>query len=87
LHLLVPYNLELLIRISLVFSLVCQSAMKLIIRSLLVVLILVSSIAVAGPFGLGIVPHRSISEPAQMLLLGICLVGLAGYSRKRLYKK
>jgi len=43
--------------------------------------------AVAGPLGLGIVPHRSISEPAQMLLLGICLVGLAGYSRKTLYKK
>ena len=66
---------------------VCQSAMKIILRLLLVVLILISTMAVAGPLGLGIVPDRSISEPVQMLLLGVCLVGLAGYSRKRLYKK
>jgi hypothetical protein len=61
--------------------------MKIIIRLLLVALILISTMAVAGQLGLDIVPHRSISEPAQMLLLGICLVGLAGYSRKRLQKK
>jgi hypothetical protein len=61
--------------------------MKIIKKLLLVVLILISTMAVAGPIGLGIVPHRSISEPVQMLLLGVCLVGLAGYSRKRLYKK
>ena len=87
LHLLVPYYLELLIRISLVFWLVCQSAMKTIIRLLLAVLILISTMAVAGPLGLDFIPHRSISEPAQMLLLGICLVCLAGYSRKRLSKE
>ena len=61
--------------------------MKIIRRLLLGVFILTGTVAVAGPLGLGIVPHRSISEPAQMLLLGICLVGLADYSRKRLYKK
>ena len=61
--------------------------MKIITKLLLVVLILISTMAVAGPLGLGIVPYRSISEPVQLLLLGICLVGLAGYSRKRLYKK
>ena len=61
--------------------------MKIIKISLFVVVILISTMAVAGPLGLGSVPHMSISEPAQMLLLGICLVGLAGYSRKRLYKK
>ena len=61
--------------------------MKILIRLTLVVLVFISTLAVAGPLGLGIVAHRSISEPAQMLLLGICLVGLAGYSRKKLYKK
>ena len=61
--------------------------MKIIKRLLFVVVILISTMAVAGPLGLGIVPHRSISESAQMLLLGICLVGLASYSRKRIYNK
>jgi len=61
--------------------------MKIIKGLLLGVVTLISTMAVAGPLGLGIAPHRSISEPAQMLLLGICLVGLAGYSRKKLYKK
>ena len=61
--------------------------MKFIRGILFIIFILVSTVALAGPLGLGIVPRGSISEPAQMLLLGICLVGLAGYSRKRLYKK
>ncbi len=86
-HLLIPYDLRLLCRILPVFWLVWQSAMKTIIRLLLAVLILISTMAVAGPLGLDFIPHRSISEPAQMLLLGICLVCLAGYSRKRLSKE
>jgi len=61
--------------------------MKLIKGILFFIFVLVGTAAVAGPLGLGIVPHRPISEPGQMLLLGICLVGLAGYGRKRIYKK
>ena len=61
--------------------------MKTIIRLLLAVLILINTMAVAGPLGLDIVPHWSISEPVQMLLMGICLIGLAGYSRNRLSKE
>jgi len=60
--------------------------MKIIKRLLLVIFVLVSTVAVAGPFELGIA-QKSIPETAQMLLLGICLVGLAGYGRKRIYKK
>jgi hypothetical protein len=60
--------------------------MKIIKRLLLVIFVLVSTMAVAGPFELGIA-QKSIPETAQMLLLGICLVGLAGYGRKRIYKK
>jgi hypothetical protein len=60
--------------------------MKIIKRLLFVILILISTMAVAGPFKLDIA-QKSIPETAQMLLLGICLVGLAGYGRKRIYKK
>jgi len=60
--------------------------MKIIKRLLLVIFVLVSTMAVAGPFELGIA-QKSIPETAQMLLLGICLVVLAGYGRKRIYKK
>jgi len=60
--------------------------MKIIKKLLFVILILISTMAVAGPFELGIT-HKSIPETAQMLLLGICLVALAGYGRKTIYKK
>jgi hypothetical protein len=43
-------------------------------------------VAVAGPFEMSIA-QKAIPEPVQMLLLGICLVVLAGYGRKRIYKK
>ena len=42
--------------------------------------------ALAGPLELGL-SNKSILEPAQMLLVGLCLVVLAGYGRKRIYKK
>ena len=60
--------------------------MKIIKKLLFVILILISTMAVAGPFELGIA-QKAMPETAQMLLLGICLVGLAGYGRKRIYKK
>ena len=60
--------------------------MKIIKGLIFVIFILVSSMAVAGSLRLG-TPQEAISEPAQMLLLGVCLVGLAGYGRKRIYKK
>ena len=42
--------------------------------------------ALAGPLELGL-SNKSIPESAQMLLVGICLLVLAGYGRKRIYKK
>jgi hypothetical protein len=60
--------------------------MKIIKRLLFLILILVSTMAVAGPLKLSIT-QKAIPETAQMLLLGICLVVLAGYGRKRIYKK
>ncbi len=60
--------------------------MKIIKRILFVILILISTMAIAGPFELGMA-QKSIPETTQMLLLGICLVVLAGYGRKRIYKK
>jgi len=60
--------------------------MKLLKKLLFIGFILISTVAVAGPLELGIA-QKSVPEPAQMLLLGICLVGLANYSRKKLYKK
>ena len=73
--------MELLIRISPV----CQGAMKIIKGLIFVIFILISSMAIAGSLRLG-TPQEAISEPAQLLLLGVCLVGLAGYGRKRLRK-
>jgi membrane protease YdiL (CAAX protease family) len=60
--------------------------MKIIKKLLFVILILISTMAVAGPLKLSIA-QKAIPETAQMLLLGICLVVLAGYGRKRIYKK
>ena len=60
--------------------------MNVINRLLFIILILISTVAIAGPFELGIA-QNPIPEPAQMLLLGIGLVGLAGYGRKKIYKK
>ena len=61
--------------------------MKFIRGILFIIFIFVSIVALASLFGLDIVPRGYFSEPAQMLLLGICLIGLAGYSRKRLHKE
>ena len=60
--------------------------MKLLKKLVFIVLILISTIAVAGPLELSIA-QKSIPEPAQMLILGICLVGMAAYGRKKIYKK
>jgi hypothetical protein len=60
--------------------------MSIIKRLFFIILILISTIAIAGPLELAIT-ESTIPEPTQMLLLGICLVGLASYSRKKIYKK
>jgi hypothetical protein len=60
--------------------------MNVIKRLLFIILILISTMAIAGPVESAIT-RSSIPEPAQMLLLGIGLVGLAGYGRKKIYKK
>ncbi len=49
-------------------------------------MVLVSSIAIAGPLELGSTID-SIREPAKMLLIGIGLVVLAVYGRKKLSKR
>jgi hypothetical protein len=53
---------------------------------LFIVFILLSGIAIAGPLELGITTD-SIREPAKMLLIGIGLVALAIYGRKKLSKR
>jgi membrane protease YdiL (CAAX protease family) len=60
--------------------------MKIIKKLLFVILILISTMAVAGPLELSIA-QKAIPETAQMLLLGLLLVVLASYGRKRIYKK
>jgi hypothetical protein len=55
-------------------------------KILFIVLVLVSSIAIAGPLELGSTID-SIREPAKMLLIGIGLVVLAVYGRKKLSKR
>ena len=62
--------------------------MKLVRKLLFIVFVLISTMAIAGagPMKLAITNH-SLPEPTQMLLLGVCLVGLASYSRKKIYKK
>ena len=63
-----------------------KSPVKQIRKLIFVVLLLISTMAIAGPSEMAIAAN-SIPEPAQMLLFGICLVGAAGYGRKRIYKK
>lgn len=60
--------------------------MNIIKRLLFILLILMSTIAIAGPLELAIA-ESPIAEPTQMLLLGICLVGVARFSRKKMLKK
>jgi hypothetical protein len=60
--------------------------MKQVKKLIFIVLLLISTMAIAGPVKMAIADN-SITEPAQMLLFGICLVGVAGYGRKRIYKK
>jgi hypothetical protein len=60
--------------------------MKPQIKILFIVFILLSGIAIAGPLELGITTD-SIREPAKMLLIGIGLVVLAVYGRKKLSKR
>ena len=55
-------------------------------KLLFIVFILLSGIAIAGPLELGITVD-SIREPAKMLLIGIGLVALAIYGRKKLSKR
>ncbi len=55
-------------------------------KIIFIVLVLVSSIAIAGPLELGSTID-SIREPAKMLLIGIGLVVLAVYGRKKLSKR
>ncbi len=55
-------------------------------KILFIVFLLVSSIAIAGPLELGSTID-SIREPAKMLLIGIGLVVLAVYGRKKLSKR
>ena len=60
--------------------------MNIIKRLLFIILILISTMAIAGPLELAIAKN-TIPEPLQMLIFGICLVGLASYSRKKIYKE
>ena len=63
--------------------------MKLIKKLLFILLILISTVAVAGPLELvelSIAP-KSVPEPTQMLILGICLIGMASYGRRKIFKK
>jgi hypothetical protein len=60
--------------------------MKVIKRSLFIMLILMITLVISGAVELSIA-QKAIPEPAQMFLLGICLLGLAGYGRRRIYKK
>ena len=55
-------------------------------KIIFIVLVLVSGIAIAGPLELGSTID-SIREPAKMLLIGIGLVVLAVYGRKKLSKR
>ena len=55
-------------------------------KLLFIVFILLSGIAIAGPLEFGITVD-SIREPAKMLLIGIGLVVLAVYGRKKLSKR
>ena len=59
--------------------------MKLFKKLLFILVILISTVAAAGPVELSIA-QKSIPEPAQMLILGICLVGMASYGRRKIYK-
>ena len=60
--------------------------MNVIKRLLFIIFIFISTMAIGGPVKIAIADNP-IPEPAQMLMLGICLVGLASFSRKKIYKK
>jgi len=60
--------------------------MKFVRKLFFVVFVLISTMAIAGPVRFAITSN-SLPEPTQMLLLGICLIGVASYGRKRIYKK
>ena len=60
--------------------------MKYIKRILFAILILVGTLGVAAPLRHSI-EGSAIPEPAQMLLVGIGLVILSGYGRRKLYKR
>ena len=55
-------------------------------RLLFIVLILISGMAIAGPLEWGFT-QSSIPESAEMFLLGIVLVGVAAYGRKKLHRR
>ena len=60
--------------------------MRIIKRSFSIILILlISAMVISGGIDLSIV-QKAISEPAQMFVLGLSLVGLAGFSRRKLRK-
>jgi len=60
--------------------------MKRTIKILFAIMILASTLGVAGPLKYHI-ESSPLPEPVQMLLVGICLLLLAGYGRRKLYKR
>lgn len=57
-----------------------------LLKTFFLIIIFLTSVAVAGPLEWGFT-ESPIPESAQMFLLGILLVGLAAYGRKKLYNR